>query len=647
MSIHGAITGDGHVTWSVWAPRARNVNLILKDGASRRSMSMQREPNGWFTHVGAVPSEQERYWYQLDGTNECPDPASRWQPEGVHQPSALFCPSAFAWTDGDWRGVARADLVIYELHVGTFTAEGTFDAIVPRLPQLREIGITAIELMPVAQFPGSRNWGYDGVHPFAVQNTYGGPRGLQRFVNACHAYGIAVLLDVVWNHQGPEGNYFSRFGPYFTEQFHTPWGAAINFAGQACEMVRELVLQNARYWLSDFHLDGLRVDAVHMIVDNGPCHILYDVREVADQVAAESGRRIHVIAECDLNHPSLEISQNVGDVDFSAIWNDDFHHSVHSILTGERHDYYADFGGLSHLTKAFNHGIVRDAWRNRDYRSPQCALTTSPCGSRYVVSIQNHDQVGNRPHGDRLSTLLSAAQQRLAAGLLLLSPYTPLLFMGEEYGEQRRFPFFCSFSDVAIAQSVQRGRAETLAESGWTLPGPDPQAEQTFAMAKLSWSWPVGSWHDGLRRWYRDLLAARRQWGALRNSHARSARSIGDVNDGIMEMTRGRIDDPASPPVLIYFNISSSIRCLPASASQRPLPAGFVLSSELPCYGGNRNPTSIRDVVTADCEWQLLPFEVLVFSVASLKDRATRRDCRGFDDIAPNIESPGVAAYNG
>jgi maltooligosyltrehalose trehalohydrolase len=646
--LHGATrTSDERIAWSVWAPSARTVHLITWEQAGRERHAMQRAAKGWFTHEGCVAAESVRYAYQLDGGKAYPDPASRWQPEGVHRPSAVFCPEDFSWTDAGWEGVKRAALVIYELHVGAFTREGTFDAIVPRLPQLRDLGVTAIELMPIAQFPGSRNWGYDGVHPFAVQNTYGGPQGLQRLVDACHAHGMAVLLDVVWNHFGPEGNYWERFGPYISRRFSTPWGGALDYGGQGSDAVRDLVLQNARYWLNDFHLDGLRLDAVHMIMDDGPRHILCEVLAVADKVARESRRHVHVIAECDLNHVSLTGSHPIHEDGFGAIWIDDFHHAVHALLTGERHTYYADFGGLPHLAKAFNQGVVRDTQCRVTRHSISPALGASPCGTRHVVSIQNHDQVGNRPLGERLATLVCPAQQRLAAGLLLLSPYTPMLFMGEEYGEQRRFPFFCSFSDLALVQSVREGRAEAVAPSHSAAGIPDPQAECTFNGAKLSWEWPEGSWHQSLRRWYQDLLTVRRRWPALRDFRHRWAHWIGSSHDGIIEMLRGRVDETWLTSLLIYFNFSSSRRLLPAAciSSNRLMRASAILSSELPCYGGGRQ--QMGDSVTWDDGSQILPYEVLVFAVAPRKDSTQKGGVRGLYEVSSNVESPEVASYNG
>ena len=375
------------------------------------------------------------YAFKLADGREYPDPASRWQPDGVHRPSAVFFPESYRWSDAAWRGVARDDLVIYELHVGTFTPEGTFDAIIPRLPQLRSLGVTAVELMPVAQFAGDRNWGYDAVYPYAVQNSYGGPRALQRLVDAAHQAGLAVILDVVYNHLGPEGNYLGNFGPYFTDRYRTPWGMAINYDGPDSDAVRQFVIDNARMWVRDFHIDGLRLDAVHAIYDLSPRHILAEIQAAVQREAARAGRLVHVIAESNQNDVRLIRPRERGGYGLDGVWSDDFHHSVHALLTGERDGYYLDFGEPAHLAKALNDVFVYDGcyspFRRRRHGSRVGAIDRT----RFVVCVQNHDQVGNRARGDRLGTLVAPAAQRLACGLLLLSPCVPLLFMGEEYGE--------------------------------------------------------------------------------------------------------------------------------------------------------------------------------------------------------------------
>lgn len=439
---HGVLPDGGQYRWNVWAPRASRVELVLLEGASRTVVSMRggQQP-GWFTcATDPVPAGQ-RYLFRLDGERERPDPASRWQPDGVHAASAVWLANAFTWTDGAWPGVSLPELVLYELHVGTFTPAGTFDAVIPRLPQLRSLGITAIELMPVGQFPGVRGWGYDGTYWFAVHESYGGPSGLQRLVDACHAQGLAVILDVIYNHFGPEGNYLGEFGPCFTARHATPWGDAVNYDDEGCQGMRSLVLDNARQWFRDFHLDGLRLDAVHAIHDDSQPHILAEIRRVAWEEEQRAGRPLHVIAESNLNDVRLLDPPAEGGYGLSAQWNDDFHHCVHTLLTGERNGYYVDFANPPRqLVKSLNDVFVYDGAFSPYHQRPHGRPVGGHGGERFVVSIQTHDQVGNRALGERLSALVDPSALRLAACLLLLAPHLPLLFMGEEYGEDQPFP---------------------------------------------------------------------------------------------------------------------------------------------------------------------------------------------------------------
>jgi maltooligosyltrehalose trehalohydrolase len=519
---------DGSTVWRVWAPNSAAVSLVTLAAGNHREIEMRREESDYFVHREPAADEGLRYLYKLADGRTRPDPASRWQPEGVHGPSAVFVPESYVWSDDSWRGVAREDLVIYELHVGTFTPEGTLAAIVPRLAQLASLGITAVELMPVAQCPGDRDWGYDAVYPYAVQNSYGGPRALAQFVDAAHRAGLAVILDVIYNHLGPEGNYLADFGPYFTDGYHTPWGKAINYDGPQSDAVRQFVVDNARSWVRDFHIDGLRLDAVQTIYDFGPRHILADIQAAVKREAARTKRVVHVIAETNQNDVRLIQSRGHGGYGLDGVWSDDFHHSVHALLTGERDGYYADFGRPAHLAKALNRVFVYDGcyspFRRRRHGSRVGAIDRS----RFVICVQNHDQVGNRAKGDRLSTLVPPAAARLACGLLLLSPCVPLMFMGEEYGETRPFPFFCSFGDPALIEAVRRGRREEFAALAfrWGIEIPDPQDPNTFAAAKLSWAWPEGSPQARMRQLYQDVLTARREWPALRDRRHTTARLI-------------------------------------------------------------------------------------------------------------------------
>ena len=603
----GAIgCADGSVWWRVWAPRAERVSLVLFNDDARREIPMHSEDGGYYRHTEASVPDGRRYAYRLDDGPERPDPCSLWQPEGVHGPSAVVFPERFSWTDRDWNGLRGDDLVFYELHVGTFSLEGTFEAVIPRLRDLHELGVTAIELMPVGQFPGRRNWGYDGVLPYAAQDSYGGPHGLQRLVDACHADGLAIVLDVVYNHFGPEGNYLGEFGPYFNDRYKTPWGAAVNYDGTGCDAVRDYVRDNVRMWLEEFHFDGLRVDAIHAIYDLGPRHILRAIQETALDAGSRRGWPAFVIGESDLNDPRVLYPQDRGGHGLDAQWSDDFHHAAHAFLTGERPGYYIDYGEAGQLARVFEQPFLY-AWdysrfRGRKHGAPPVGLS----GDRFVVSLQNHDQVGNRARGERLNALLgSPAQQRLAAGLLLLSPYLPLLFMGEEYGEENPFPFFCSFEDSRLAQAVREGRKKEFETFTWQDELPDPQDENTFDSARLSWSWPEGTLRAGLRRLYHDLLSARREWPALRDFERRSARLLPDAKHGpLLELIRG--DDQAGTAIRAFFNLGDRLAPLPGDA-----PAGIAVlfCSEASVYGGSGS----------DARWiaELSPFAYVVLGPSS------------------------------
>lgn len=604
---------DGSVHWQLWAPLRTQISLILDPGPGERLVAMQQRDRGWFTHTESKCQPGRRYLYELDDRQRFPDPASRWQPDGVHQPSALFDAERFAWTDADWRGVALGDLVIYELHVGAFTPEGTFAAIIDRLPDLRELGVTAIEIMPVAQFPGDRGWGYDGVYPFAVQHSYGGPRALQELVDACHRQGLAVLLDVVYNHFGPEGNYLAQYGPYFTIQYQTPWGTALNYDGRGSDGVRQFVLDNVAWWLREFHLDGLRLDAVHAIYDSSPRHLLQEIHEVATEEADRTGRQIHVIAESNRNDIRLLNPPAQGGYGLDAQWSDDFHHCVHTLLTGELEGYYVDFGDPRQLVKALQDFFVYDGcyspFRQRRHGAPVGGLS----GERFIIAIQNHDQVGNRALGERFGTLLSPSQQRFGAALLLLAPNLPLLFMGEEYGETNPFPFFCDFGDPQLVDAVRLGRAAEFSSFTWPERLPDPFAEDTFVASRLSWSWKNQPQRDGLRQLYRTLLAARRDVTALKNYEHREANWYPGTAEGmgVVELIRG--NRKSLPALAAYFNCSRAWQPLPTDSHVQRASASWLpfLSSEQARFGGERS----------DAEWNsedppgLLPYEAQVFTL--------------------------------
>jgi len=518
---------DGRWEFLLWAPNARSVSLHLLH--SGELLTMAPLSRGYFRRTVENLEPGTRYFFQLDGARELPDPASRFQPEGIHGPSEVVDLNQFHWTDQSWQGRTLERSIFYEIHVGTYTAQGTFDALIPHIPELVELGITTVELMPVAQFPGSRNWGYDGVYPFAPQNSYGGPEPLQRFVNAAHEQGLSVALDVVYNHLGPEGNYLNAYGPYFTDRYRTPWGQALNFDGAGSDEVRRFFIENALYWLENYHFDALRLDAVHGIFDFSARHFLTEIKSAVGALSKRLGRMIHCIAESDLNDSRLLLNHEQGGYDLDAQWSDDFHHSVHRLLTGEDRGYYADFGGIGPLA-----ATLRDGWYYKGQYSHyrQRRHGNSPRGiaaSQVVVCNQNHDQVGNRAAGERLSSLVNFEALKLAAGITLLSPFVPLLFMGEEYGETAPFQYFTSHGDPELVEAVRRGRREEFAAFGWEAEKavPDPQDESTFLRSKPDHSRKSEEPHRTLLRLYQNLIRTRREYD-LGDPAPRSVREIGD-----------------------------------------------------------------------------------------------------------------------
>jgi maltooligosyltrehalose trehalohydrolase len=463
----------------------------------------------YFT-LQTVARPGDRYFYIVDQNKPVPDPASRLLPEGVHGPTEVDDPGKFSWNDSSWRGLPLLDYVIYELHIGTFTREGTFDAAISKLPYLKNLGVTVIEIMPVAAFPGTRNWGYDGVSPYAVQASYGGPDGLKRLVNAAHQFGMAVILDVVYNHLGNEGNYLRLFGPYFTRKHQTPWGEAINYDQPGSEGVRRYFVENALYWVREYHMDGLRLDAVQTIKDDSPRHILAEIKADVAALAADLGRQVCVIAETDENDEKIVRSAQAGGFGLDAIWSDDFHHAIHAFFTGERKGYYQDFGRLEQIVRALRDGFVYQGepfqfWNGRP-RGTSSARMLAPS---HVICIQNHDQVGNRAAGERLTVLLPRGARMLAAALLLLAPETPLLFMGQEYDEPNPFQFFTDYGDPALQQAVREGRRQEFKD--FDFHGvPDPQDPATFDRSKLNWQLAQGE--NPMLDWYTSLLALRRKY---------------------------------------------------------------------------------------------------------------------------------------
>ena len=616
----------GAVHFSVWAPHANDVAVRIHDGPAAGDYVLTRGVAFEATIPGVGAGADYSFLIRdADGVpRELPDPASRWQPAGVHGPSRVVDP-AFAWTDGAWRGLDLPDYVVYELHVGTFTEAGTFDAAAAELPRLRELGITAVELMPVAEFPGGRNWGYDGVHLFAPQSTYGGPDGLRRFVDAAHGLGLAVVLDVVYNHLGPEGNYLEAFGPYFTDRHRTPWGRAINYDGPDSDEVRRRVVENARYWVRDFHMDALRLDAVHGIFDLGASPIVREIGEAARAAGREAGRRVVVFAESDQNDPRTVRDAAEGGLAMDAQWADDFHHAVHAALTGERTGYYADFGDVGRIAAALREPFVYDGryspFRRRRHGAPSVGVPRE----RFLVSVQNHDQVGNRANGERLSVLLDRDQLRLAAALLLLSPYLPLLFMGEEYGETNPFLYFVSHEDPKIVEAVRRGRREEFAAFAWSDEVPDPQAEETFRRSRLDRAKLADPRHAALEQLHRDLLALRREEPALRPGAApHHVTHLGDDGGGWITLQRGEGDDA----LLAIFNCSAVERSVPLPASAA---GGWTLrlSTDATGYGGEGRLTARIGHDADATEPRRLPGREAAVTLPAWSAALYQRDSRG------------------
>jgi maltooligosyltrehalose trehalohydrolase len=530
------------VIFRVWAPRARSVEIHVNG----RSRAMEWGEGGWWAID--VPDAQHgtEYAYRIDGGEPLPDPRSPWQPVGVHGASAVVDHERFDWSDRGWRGMHLPSAVLYELHVGTFSPEGTFDGAIDRLDHLVDLGVTAVEVCPVAAFSGDRNWGYDGVDLYAVHHGYGGPDGFKRFVDACHARGLGVVLDVVYNHFGPEGNYVGRFGPYFTDFYATPWGSAVNYDKAGSDEVRRFVIDNALQWLRDYHCDGLRLDAVHAIIDTGAVHVLEQLACEVQELAAEVGRPLWLIAESDLNDPRVLRGRDVGGYAIDAQWSDDFHHALHAVLTGEQNGYYEDFGSLDDLAEA-----LESAWvyagrysphRDRVHGRPHGGMP----GWRFLGYLQNHDQVGNRATGDRISASVPVPRLKVGAALYLLSAFVPMVFQGEEWAASTPFQYFTGHEDRELGRMVAQGRRSEFASFGWKAEDvPDPQDRATFERSVLRWSEAESGAHAEVLDWYRSLIALRR--------------STPDLSDGRLDLVRVQADD--SNGTLVMRRSSIVVAC--------------------------------------------------------------------------------------
>jgi maltooligosyltrehalose trehalohydrolase len=548
----------------LWAPRAQLVELVLE----KSRHALQRSLHGWWEVDLPEVGPGTDYRYSLDGGAPRPDPRSPWQPDGVHGPSRTVDQNAFAWTDRRWQAPPFASAVLYELHIGTFSPAGTFDGAIDKLDHLVDLGVTHVEIMPVAEFHGDRGWGYDGVDLFAPKHSWGGPEGLKRLVDACHARGLAVLLDVVYNHLGPSGNYLSEFGPYFTKEHKTPWGDALNFDGPHCDEVRRFFCDNALMWLRDYHFDGLRLDAVHAIVDTSAIPFLEQLATEVDELKAHLGRHLVLIAESDLNDPRVVRPWEIGGFGIDAQWTDDVHHAIHAVLTGERGGYYADFGTLADLAIAMQQPYVyanrHSSFRQRRHGRPPLGLS----GSKFVVFSQNHDQCGNRARGERLSQLVSHERSKMGAALMMLSPFVPQLFQGQEWAASTPFQYFVDYdAEPELAQAVADGRRREFAAFGW-LPEdvPDPRDKATYERSILNWEELSDLQHADMLRWYRQLTRLRR--------------TINSFTDGRLDLVDTTFDEEAGW-LIVERGLMTSVFNFAATSQTVPIRRGRPLHCKL------------------------------------------------------------------
>lgn len=609
---------DGTAEVRIWAPAARSMEIELnKPGSLPVRLALSKGDGGYWTlrTENNKISPGDRYYFVINGDLKRPDPASLSQPDGVHEASEVVDLSAFQWTDSNIKQPPLSDYIIYELHTGTFTPEGTFETIIPKLDHLIELGINAIEIMPVAQFPGERNWGYDGVFPYAVQNSYGGAKGLATLVDACHSRGIAVILDVVYNHLGPEGNYFGDFGPYFTDKYHTPWGQAINFDDAWCDGVREYFIRNALMWFRDFHIDALRLDAVHAIKDLSATHLLEELKIQTDKLMQETGRTHYLIAELDLNDPRFIREQVQGGYGLDAQWVDEFHHALRVTAGGDTSGYYSDFKGIEHLAKAFTDAYVYDGqWsehRKKKFGRPASGLP----GSRFIVFSQNHDQVGNRMLGERSSQLCSFEMQKLMAAAVICSPFVPMLFMGEEWGETRPFQYFVSHTDKDLAEAVRNGRKVEFSDFHLQGEAPDPMAVQTFLNSCLDWDKLQDPRHRRMFGYYQALISLRKCLAPLSKGKREDLSLAADPENNTLVLHRHHGDEQ----VCFLMNFSTRVRSLRLTS---PGLWQKSFDSASPQWDGPAEaPDKVQIIDSESVEISLQPESVLIYHSTKSKGR--------------------------
>jgi maltooligosyltrehalose trehalohydrolase len=544
--------------FEVWAPRAQAVAVRI----GGEDHPMQAESGGWWKCRVESAGPGTGYSFVVNGGDPVPDPRSQYQPDGVHGLSRLIDHDAFQWTDASWQARPLSSAIVYELHVGTFTPGGTFESAIERLDYLRDLGVTHVELMPVNQFSGERGWGYDGVDLFAPHRAYGTPDDLKRLVDACHARNLAVLLDVVYNHFGPDGNYLERFGPYFTQAYATPWGPAINLDHKHSQEVRRFFLDNAAHWLRDYHFDGLRLDAIHAYYDRSGVTFLENLSTEIDSLKASLGRHLVLIAESDLNDPRVVTCRAAGGFGIDAQWSDDFHHALHSVLTRETTGYYEDFGSMRHLATALREGYVYTGNYSKHRARPHGRRDPHLSGHRLLGYSQNHDQAGNRATGDRLNHLVGPGRQKIAAALVLTSPFVPMLFQGEEFGASSPFQYFTNYEDERLGKSVSEGRRSEFAAFGWDPEQvPDPQDRATFERSKLRWEEIRREPNAALLAWYRKLIAFRHSQPALTDGRLDRVEVTFDEPAGWFVMKRG--------PVEVACNLGSDRQAIPITRTAK------------------------------------------------------------------------------
>ncbi len=561
LGVNFSARGEAEVL--VWAPEAKTVNVWLV--YKQRRLELINREFGYWSCITPEITPGDQYYIELDG-KQLPDPASVYQPEGVTGPSEVVSLGAFHWTDNKWINIPQQEYIIYELHTGTFSSSGTFEGIIEKLPYLVELGITAIEIMPVAQFSGARNWGYDGVFPFAVQNSYGGPVALQKLVDACHAHGIAVILDVVYNHLGPEGNVLPMFGPYFTDKYKTPWGQAMNFDDAHCDAVRHYFMENALMWLRDFHIDALRLDAVHAIKDFSPKHWLRELRERVDELMQETNRMHYLIVECDLNDRRFIDPLSAQGYGMHAQWVDEFHHALRVTTGHSKTGYYEDFDGILHLAKSWQDGYVYTGQysphRNKAFGTD--TINIEPY--RFIVFSQNHDHIGNRMLGERTSMLVSFEMQKTLAAAVLMSPFLPLLFMGEEYGEKNPFLYFVSHSGEELAEAVRQGRKREFRAFHSEGEVPDPQSENTFRQSALAWDIIKKDEHAALFKYYQTLITLRKKLSPIgRTERGQLALDVHETQNVLLAERWHQQER-----VLCVFNFSNQFQTIESALLGKP-----------------------------------------------------------------------------